>query len=76
MNRSTTANAYLIGLVNYQKELPNVPARDVSVTLSAGRAPTAVRAVSGGPLDWTCANGQLTLTISELETIEMIEIDE
>jgi hypothetical protein len=72
--RATTGATQLIGLVNWQKELPNVPARDVSITVSVQQEPRSVRAVSGGSLAWTYSTGKLTLVVPFLETIEMIEI--
>jgi hypothetical protein len=78
VNRSTTANAYLIGLVNYQKELPNVPVRELTVTvqLPGGRTPsTCIRVSDGKRLDVKTRNGALVLEVPFLETLEMIEVE-
>ena len=77
VNRSTTANAYLIGFVNYQKELPNVPVRDISVTLRLpeGAAPTSCTRISdGGAVTPQAADGALVLNVPCLETLEIIEV--
>lgn len=77
VNRSTTANAYLIGFVNYQKELPNVPVRDISVTLRLpeGVAPkSCTRLSDGAGVKPLAADGALVLNVPCLETLEIIEV--
>jgi hypothetical protein len=78
VTRSTTGNAYLVGLVNYQKELPNVPVRDISVTLRLPgvATPTACTRVSDGRrLEVKIKDGALLLEVPWLETLEMIEVE-
>jgi len=74
--RSATADAYLVGLVNYQKELPNVPVNDLHMEVRLhDRAPVACRSVSNGaPLPFTFDHGVLHFDVPSLETIEMIEV--
>ncbi len=74
--RSTTAGAYLVGLVNYQKELPNVPVHGLQVTLRLpGNAPGACMAASTGQaLPFTFTEGTLHFEVPRLETIELVEI--
>ena len=77
VNRSTTANAYLVGLVNYQKELPNVPVRDLTVTLRLPGVsqPTACTRVSDGTRMKVKSQGDaLVLEVPFLDTLEMLEI--
>lgn len=77
VNRSTTGNAYLIGLVNYQRELPNVPVHALTLTLSLPGAarPTACTRISDGkPAACSVSKGALTLSVPCLETLEMIEV--
>ena len=74
--RSTTADAWLLALVNYQLELPNVPGRELTVTVALPDAwrPTTARLVStGADLPWCVRNGALSVTIPCLETLEMVE---
>jgi len=78
VNRSTTKNAYLIGFVNYQKELPNVPVRDITVTLHLPgvSTPKACTRISAGmPADMTVGDGTLELGVPCLETLEIIEVE-
>jgi hypothetical protein len=72
--RSKTGAKRFVGLVNWQKDLPNIPARDVSVTIRGEDAPVSVRAVSGRDLTWTYANGKIEMKVPQLDIIEMIEI--
>jgi len=74
--RSTTAEACLIGLVNYQKELPNVPVYGAWVDLRLpGRAPKACTLVSAGQaLPFTFADGVIHFTVPVLETMEMVVV--
>lgn len=74
--RSTTADAYLVGLVNYQKELPNVPVSGLKVSLRlADHAPRSCTLVSNGqPLPFSFADGLLHFEIPSLETIEMVAV--
>jgi hypothetical protein len=77
VNRSTTGNAYLIGFVNYQRELPNVPVRDITVTLRLPglEAPAACTRVSdGAPAAARVRDGVLELVVPCLDTLEMIEV--
>jgi hypothetical protein len=72
--RSTRGESRLLGLVNYQKELPNVPVFDLVVVLNDADEPRSVRAVSGGGVDWGYTPGRLEIRVPLLETVEMIEI--
>ena len=77
VNRSTTKDAYLIGFVNYQKELPNVPVRDISVLLQLPGVgtPTACTRISDGmPAAMTVGDETLELSVPCLETLEIIEV--
>ncbi len=67
----------LVGLVNYQKELPNVPVHDLRVKLRLGeKRPQRCSKVSDGQmLDFSFEDGLLEFSIPELETIEMVEIE-
>jgi len=78
VNRSTARNAYLVCLVNYQRELPNVPVRDLEVTLrlpGAGAPAACTRVSDGKPAAARARDGALTLAVPCLETLEIIEID-
>ncbi|MDX9982550.1 MAG: beta-galactosidase trimerization domain-containing protein, partial [Lentisphaeria bacterium] len=77
VNRSTTANAYLVGFVNYQKELPNVPVRDITVRLRLPgvKTPAACTRMSdGAAVKAKVADGVLELAVPCLETLELIEV--
>lgn len=71
---STQKNAMLVGLVNYQKELPNVPVHDITVTLNLPAKPVSVTRISNGSSLAYGTGNEITVTIPKLETIEMIEI--
>ena len=74
---ATVGRGYLVCFVNYQQDLPNVPARDVRTTvrLPADFTPTSCRAVSGSPaVRVDCQQNTLTIHVPELETVEMIEV--
>ncbi len=75
--KSTVENAIIVGLVNYQKELPNVPVRDLAVTLrlNGAKPVSAVRVSDGMKLNAASVDGTLRIDIPFLETIEMIEIN-
>ena len=75
--KSSTQSAYLLCFVNYQDELPNVPVRDIVVTLRlpGGWVPTACRTVSDRrDAEFEKAGEQLTFRLKRIETGEMIEI--
>lgn len=72
--RSTCQDAGLVGLVNWQQELPNVPIRDVLLVLAWPEKPSTVQTVSGASLTWTYASQKLEIVVPILETIEMVEI--
>lgn len=78
VNRSTTARAYLVGLVNYQKEQPNLPVHHVTATLRLpdGQVPKAARRVSDGKqLDLNLEDGAFSIDVPRLETLEMVEVE-
>jgi hypothetical protein len=74
--RSRTAEAWLVGFANYQKELPNLPVHGIQVELSLdGRLPEACTLVSSGQaLPFSSREGVLRFEIPRLETIEMVEV--
>ena len=74
--QSTTQNAVLACLVNYQKELPNVPVAKVSLELDlGGQTPTACTRISDGQaIPFTTGEGKLRFEVGGLETLEMVEI--
>ena len=74
--RSTTANACLVGLVNYQKELPNVTVQDLWVNLRLKKGvPRHCRLVSNGQeLPFGMDGEEIYLKLPALETIEMVEV--
>jgi hypothetical protein len=72
--QSTREEACLIGLVNWQHELPNVPVQNLEITLTQNQKPREVRTVSGKTLRWDYSPGVLKLALDCLETVEIIEI--
>jgi hypothetical protein len=74
--RGMDTGATLVAMVNYQKELPNVPVLGVKVKLEwTDQEPKRCVAVStGAALAFTCAQGALSFEVPLLETIEMVEI--
>ena len=46
--RSKDGAAMLLGIVNYQDELPNIPLYDVSITFDAGFTPVSIKRASDG----------------------------
>ncbi len=74
--QSTTTDCLLVGLVNYQKELPNIPVRQLQVELNLdGRLPKACSLVSTGEnLPFTRKDRNLHIEIPLVETIEMVEL--
>jgi hypothetical protein len=75
--KSSTGNAYLAGFVNYQKELPNVPVRDIyaKIRLPDGAVPKkCIRVSDMKKIDFKVDGGTLRIEVPLLETIEMFEI--
>ena len=75
--KSSTANAYIAGFVNYQKELPNVPVRDIYATirLPDGAVPrSCIRVSDNTKMDVKFEGWALRLEVPCLDTLEMIEI--
>lgn len=75
--KSTTKNAYLVCFVNYQAELPNVPVHDLiaTVKLPDTIAIQSCRRVSDGKeLNCKIEGQKITMELSRLEIVEMIEL--
>lgn len=76
--RSTTQKAYIVGFVNYQKELPNVPVHDLQATirLPDGAIPTScIRVSDNQAVAVKIAEKAICLDMPLLETIEMFELN-
>ncbi|MBN2452081.1 MAG: alpha-L-fucosidase [Lentisphaeria bacterium] len=74
--RSTTARSWFLGLMNYQRDLPNVPVHGLRVTVSLPEEglPVAVRRISdGAPAEWHAEGTGLSVDLPVLRTLEMIE---
>jgi hypothetical protein len=75
--KSPSQDSYLVGFVNYQRELPNVPIHDLVTRfkLPGMSIPKSCTRVSNGePLPVTCDDGILSIKIPYLETFEMLEL--
>jgi len=75
--KSTTKNVYLVCFVNYQAELPNVPVRDLTATVKLPDtiAIQSCRRVSDGKeLNCKIEGQGITMELSRLEIVEMIEL--
>jgi len=75
--KSTQKEAYLVCLVNYQAELPNVPIFDLTATV---RLPGLIaikscrRASDGKEVDCHIEGQKVTIQLSRLDIVEMIEL--
>ena len=68
---------YLIGLVNFQKELPNIPVSDIRVRLRlGGRSTKGVYLLPEGK-DWPyqVVENQIEFVVPTLETLHMFAVD-
>ena len=75
--KSSTTNALLAGIVNYQDELPNIPVLNMALEfkLPENIVPEKmIRASDGSNIDFTRRNGTAALTLPRLDNIEIIEI--
>ena len=77
--KSSRENAYLLGIVNYQEELPNIPLHEVSISirLPEGFIPEQlVRASDGTDLEFTFRDGVLSIQLHTLQNAEILELRE
>ncbi|MBN2211466.1 MAG: beta-galactosidase trimerization domain-containing protein, partial [Sedimentisphaerales bacterium] len=75
--KSTQKEAYLVCLVNYQAELPNVPIYDLTATvrLPEPMAIKSCRRVSDGKeINCQIEEQKVTIQLSRLDVVEMIEL--
>ncbi len=76
---SENSSTRLLGIVNYQEELPNIPLNDVEFTfrLPESFAPSVIRRASDGQ-EFPCQStgGLLTLKIPYLQNAELFELKE
>jgi len=74
--RSSTADAWLVGFVNYQAELPNVPVHGLraELPLHGRNLSSCVRISDGAKLQPKIENGSAVLEVEKLDTIEMFEL--
>jgi len=77
--KSTTSPAYLLGIVNCQDELPNIPLRDLKLSfrLPEHTVPEKLlRASDGQTMNFRFENGILSIELKTLQNAEIIEIRE
>ncbi|MBR7118665.1 MAG: beta-galactosidase trimerization domain-containing protein [Lentisphaeria bacterium] len=73
--RSDDKSTILLGVVNYQDELPNLPLYDVTLTVDAGFTPAAVTSASTGEsIPFTAARNMVTIKIPRLGDGDIFEI--
>jgi hypothetical protein len=75
--KSSKADAWLLGFVNYQVEQPNVPVAKLRAKIALnGKTPkNCIMASNGEKMDFKIENGALLVEIENLSVIEMIEIE-
>jgi hypothetical protein len=76
--KSQTRSSFLIAAVNYQEELPGVPVRDISLKIALPDAKRATRCTSvmrKQNVEFQTEMNTVQLHISELNTIEVIEVE-
>ena len=68
---------YLIGLVNFQKELPNIPVSDIRVRLRLGGRSTKGVYLLPEEKDWPyqVVENQIEFVVPTLETLHMFAVD-
>jgi len=74
--KSTTKKAYIICFVNYQRELPNIPIRDLytRVELPTNTQLVSIRRISDGVKIVHGNNDDINLQIPILDTLEMFTL--
>ena len=73
--RSKDGSTLLVGVVNYQDELPNIPLYNVSISFDAGFVPVSIkRASDGADCDFSVSGTIVKLTIPRLDDGDIFEI--
>ena len=73
--RSKDSSTLLVGVVNYQDELPNIPLFNVSISFDAGFVPVSIkRASDGADCDFSVSGTTVKLTIPRLDDGDIFEI--
>ncbi len=75
--KSTTSASLLLGIVNYQEELPNIPLHDIRMTIRLGKQDNIrkiIRASDGQEVAFRQENGLLSFEIPRLENGEILEL--
>ncbi len=68
---------YVLSLVNFQKDLPNIPVDGIQVRLRLGNAVVArvVQLPNGNEIEHRVEQGTLTFVVPRLETLAMFAVD-
>ncbi len=75
LKSTTQSGQFIIGLVNYQEELPNVPVHDIRLEMVLPLVPAKLIKISdGSDIDFTCEAGVTTFCLSCLKDAELIEV--
>jgi hypothetical protein len=66
---------YRLSLVNFQKDLPNIPVADIPVRLRlSGKVVRVVQLPGDRPVPHTEAEGAVRFTVPRLETLAMVAV--
>src|SRR4029079_4058247 len=75
--RQPERHRYLVSLVNFQKDLPNIPIDGITVQarLEGERVTRVVRLPHGSPIESKQASGVLSFSAPRLETLAMFAVE-
>jgi hypothetical protein len=68
---------YLVSLVNFQKDLPNIPVDGITIRMRPARETVrrVVRIPSGDTIEHRAADGVVSFTAPRLETLAMFALE-
>lgn len=75
LTRSRDGRFLLLGIINYQDELPNIPLADLSLTVGLPLPRRIVRVSDGREIEIVHRDGGLTLRLDRLVDAELFEIE-
>lgn len=72
--KSSDSNSLILCMVNFQEQLPNVPAHDIELVLDIPEVSSILKVSDGSEADFYQENEKTIIKLDKLDVVEMFEI--
>jgi hypothetical protein len=72
--KSAVSNSWILCLVNFQEELPNIPVHDLETILNIPEVSSVMKVSDGSEAEFAQKDGKTIIKLDKLDVVEMFEI--